>query len=141
MGLAATGWTHHQQVMTSSRRHGQAPARQPVGLNRGRLLLLRLGSGPAHPQAGPFPLELLHQLLQIWGGAHHQVWDQCCFIGIARRHHQGLGTVASGQLGDGNHAAAWSEAAIEPQLSGAPDAVQARSVQLATGDEQSQGNR
>ena len=141
MGLAATGWTHHQQVMTAGGRQGQALPRQPLGLNRGRLLLLRLGSGPAHPQAGPFSFELLHQLLQIWGGAHHQVWNQCRFIGIARRYHQGLSSVASGQLGDGNHTAAWSEAAIEPQFAGAPDAVQARSIQLATGDEQSQGNR
>ena len=141
MGFAATGRADHQQVVTASSGQGQAPTRQPFGLNGWRLWVLRLRSGPAHPQAGPLPLELLHQLLQIGGGAHHQVWDQSRFIGITRRHHQRLRSVAGSQLRNGDHAAARPEAAVKAQLAGAPDAVQPWAVQLATGHQQSKGNR
>ena len=95
----------------------------------------------ADPEKWARAVELLDELLQVWGGAHDQAINQSGLISVARRHHQGFSPVAKCLFSHRQNTPAGAKAAIEPQLTGAPEAVEAGAVQLATGDQQCQCNR
>ena len=97
-------------------------------------------SAAADPEPGSPAVELLHQLLQVGGRAHHQIRNQGGFIGVVRRHHQRLGSLTNRQFRHRQHPPAGAEAAIQSQFAGTPEALEAWAVQLATGHQQGQGD-
>ena len=140
VGFAAARRADQQEMVAAGGCQGQGPCRLSLELDWVLGLWWSLWLGPADPQARALPVELLHQLLQIGCRAHHQPVDQRGFIGIARRNHEGLGTMAGGQLCDGDHATDGPQVAVQSELSGAPDAVEPRTIQLTAGHQQRQGD-
>ena len=76
-------------------------------------------------------LQLVHQFAQPLGGSHRERWDQGGFIGVVRGYQQRLGAFPSRQFGDGDHAPAWTQAAVQAQFPGTPESIQQRSCPTA----------
>ena len=85
--------------------------------------------------------ELQNQLPQVGRGVDWQPLNQAGFAGIAGGDDQGPGLLLMGLIGQGDHPATGSEAAVEPQFAGTPEALQLGAGELPAGHQQRQGDR